>query len=99
MKNFILENFIFELNSQLSGINFDSAHKNVNSHAHELTTLFKAVLDKHAPLRAMSQNKKRLSKKPWITRGLLKSIRTKNKLFKTCYKSDDVAKNKNTKNI
>ena len=92
MKNFILENFIFELNSELSRIDFDSAQKNVNSHAHELTTLFKAVLDKHAPLRAMSRNEKRLSKKPWITRGLLKSIRTKNKLFKTCYKSDDVAK-------
>ena len=40
----------------------------------------------------MSRNEKRLSKKPWITRGLLKSIRTKNKLFKTCYKSDDIAK-------
>ena len=87
-----MRNFIFELNSQLSRIDFNSAHKNVNSHAHELTTLFKAVLDKHAPLRVMSRNEKRPSKKPWITRGLLKSIRTKNKLFNTCYKRDDVAK-------
>ena len=70
----------------------DVRYKNVNSHAHELTTLFKAVLDKHAPLRAMSRNEKRLGKEPWITRGLLKSIRTKNKLYNTCYKSDDVAK-------
>ena len=99
MKNFILENFIFELNSQLSRIDFDSAHKNVNSHAHELTTLFKAVLDKRAPLRAMSRNEKRLSKKPWITRGLLKSIRTKINCLKHVTKVMMLPKNKNTKNI
>ena len=59
MKNFILKYFIFELNSQLFRIDFDSAHQ-----AHELIILFKAVLDKHAPLRAMSRNEKRQSKKP-----------------------------------
>ena len=49
--------------------------------------MFNSVLDKHAPKRLMSRKEKRLSDKPWITRGILKSIKTKNKLFKKYFKS------------
>ena len=35
----------------------------------------------------MSRKEKCLSDKPWITRGILKSIKTKNKLFKKYFKS------------
>ena len=31
----------------------------------------------------------KLKAKPWITKGLLKSITTKNKLFQQCYKHQD----------
>jgi len=46
-------------------------------------------LDKYAPLRRMSRREKRLSEKPWITPGILKSIKTKNKLFRKLFKSND----------
>ena len=36
----------------------------------------------------MSRKEKRLNEKPWITRGILTSIKTKNRLFKKYYKSN-----------
>ena len=39
------------------------------------------LIDKHAPLRTASKRKTKQLLKPWITKGLLKSIRIKNRLF------------------
>ena len=44
------------------------------------------MLDKHAPLTALTRKEKRRKKKPWITPGILASIKTKNKLFKKVFK-------------
>ena len=40
----------------------------------------------------MSRRERKLSKKLWKTKGILKSIRTKNKLFQSCYKCSEVSK-------
>ena len=45
------------------------------------------TLDKHQPMRELSKKEKRLREKPWITKGLLKSISTKRSLFKQ-FKND-----------
>ena len=39
----------------------------------------------------MSRRERKLNEKPWITKGILKSIKTKNKLFKSCYKCSKVS--------
>ena len=39
------------------------------------------VLNKHAPLRDASVSKLKMLTKPWLTAGLSKSIKVKNKLF------------------
>jgi len=39
------------------------------------------TLYKHAPLKMMSRKQQRMHRKPWISKGILKSIKTKNKLF------------------
>ena len=39
-------------------------------------------------MRPMSRKEKRLNEKPWITRGILTSIKTKNRLFQK-YKSNN----------
>ena len=39
------------------------------------------VVNKHAPLRDASVNKLKMLTKPWLTAGLSKSIKVKNKLF------------------
>ena len=46
-------------------------------------------INKHAPLERVSKRQAKLSKKPWITSGILKSISIKNKLYKRFLKSKD----------
>ena len=54
-----------------------------------ITLVFKSVLDIHAPLRPQTRKEKALNKKPWITTVLLKSVKTKNKLFRKLFKSNN----------
>ena len=41
------------------------------------------IINKHAPLRSISNRKQKFLAKPWLTAGLRKSIRVKNALFYT----------------
>ena len=70
---------------------------------HEATTCtinaLKSIVDKHAPIKQVSSNKERLLKKPWISRGILKSIKTKHTMYKTHFLSKDPVKVKNLRNI
>ena len=51
-----------------------------------------STLNKYAPCRHISRGEKKLNKKPLITRGILKSIKTKNRLLKSYYKCLDLNK-------
>ena len=42
----------------------------------------KEILDKHAPFKKLSIQDEKLSKKPWITTGILNSIKNKNRLYR-----------------
>ena len=42
-------------------------------------------LDHNAPLIKLSRKLTKLASKPWVTEGLLNSIKTKNKLYKKSY--------------
>ena len=63
---------------------------------HEATTCtigaLKSIVDKQAPIKQVSRNKERLFKKPWISRGILKSIKTKHIMYKTHFLSRNHAK-------
>ena len=50
---------------------------------------FKQITDMHAPLRLNSRKERKLALKPWITKGILKSIKTKNSSFNQCYKRNN----------
>ena len=91
-KNFNLENFLVDMKKNLLKIDFDSPNSNINIDVRNLTTTFKTVLNKHVPLRTMTRKEKRLSEKPWITKGILVSIKMKNKLFRVCFKSNNADK-------
>ena len=57
--------------------------------------IVKSVVDKHAPLKIATRTQSKLNKKPWITRGLMTSIRKKQKLYKTHFlKGSDSEKKK-----
>ena len=90
MKSFDIEKFIFDLNDQILNTNhLISSDSNVNISVIKISEAFMNTLNKHAHCRCMSRREKKLNEKPWITRGILKSIKTKNRLFKFCYKCLD----------
>ena len=77
-KHFVLENFLTDLNAKMSEIKRNYSETNINTDVSNITLAFKSVLDIHAPLRPQTRKEKALNKKPWITTGLVKSIKTKN---------------------
>ena len=48
----------------------------------------KEIIDKNVPLIKLSKSKQKLKLKPWITKGILKSIKYKNKLYKMLCKNN-----------
>ena len=50
---------------------------------------FSDIVNQHAPLRPQTTKEFKLSTKPWLSKGILKSIQTKNALFTKCYKKND----------
>ena len=51
------------------------------------------IVNQHAPLRPQTRKEFKLSTKPWLglawlSKGILKSIQTKNALFTKCYKKN-----------
>ena len=89
MKHFVLEDFLTDLNAKMSEIKLNYSETNVSTDVSNITLSFKSVLDIHAPLRPQTRKEKTLNKKSWITMGLLKSIKTKNKLFRKLFKSNN----------
>ena len=51
--------------------------------------IFRNTLNKSAPLRKQARKEKKLKRKPWITRDILKSIQHKNNLYKQCLKQQN----------
>ena len=49
----------------------------------EFVKIFKCVIDKHAPFKRASRKQRKLIQKPWITKGIFKSIKNKQKLYKS----------------
>ncbi|XP_077995944.1 uncharacterized protein LOC144449300 [Glandiceps talaboti] len=56
--------------------------KDVNLALQHFVDRFKDIIAKHAPLKCIRTSKKKKRVKPWLTPGILKSVRTKHKLFK-----------------
>ncbi|XP_065675763.1 uncharacterized protein LOC136091972 [Hydra vulgaris] len=88
--NIILRNFK-KLNSEEFSnyyleINWDKVIKvsnsNTNKSYEDFFTTFNSLLDKHAPLKKLSNRGLTRSLKPWITSAILTSIKKRNNIFK-----------------
>ena len=79
-KNFNTENFLIELSENL---NIFYNNCTVDEQFERFFDIFNITLSKHAPLRRKSRKEKKLNSKPWITKGILISTKTKNKLYCT----------------
>ena len=91
MKNFQLDKFLEDLSGKYS--NFTVMPDDpINNQFKEFIEILTAVVNKHAPLRKMSRRDKRLQAKPWLFKGLLKSIKRKNDMFSELHKNWDAGK-------
>ena len=77
-KNFNTENFLIEL---IEDLNVFHDNYIVDEQFERFLNIFNITLSKHAPLRRKSRKEKKLNSKPWITKGILISSKTKNKLY------------------
>ena len=58
---------------------------NLDMHFNNLVANIEAVVDKHAPLQTVSRKWRRFSQKPWLTKGIITSIKHKQKLYRTFF--------------
>ena len=67
-------------------------NKNVNYSFDEFLKIITTILDRYAPYKKVPLKLQTPSHKPWITRGILKSINVKNNLHKKALKTKNVNK-------
>ena len=60
---------------------------------------FNNLLQKHAPIKKLSNKDKKTMKKPWITKGILKSIEEKNRIYRKCIRTKNSTKNEEMHNL
>ena len=64
---------------------FSYQHRILEKAGQTLIKTISDVTETHAPLQTASRRQKRLQKQPWITKGILISIKSKQKLYKTFF--------------
>ena len=76
------------LKKDLSGVTWEEVFKMQNPQEAYNTffTTLAEYYDKNFPLKQITNKIKKI-KSPWITKGIIKSIRTKNKLYKNSFKT------------
>ena len=80
MSHFVANEFIDDLNDEFSkSSTISSALPEIAFN--KFIDIFKTTINKHAPLQKPTRRVKRLQKKPWLTKAILISTKTKNKLF------------------
>ena len=65
---------------------------NFNSVFTDFLNCIKTQISNHAPLQIVSRKQRRIQAKPWITKGLLISIKHKQKLYRTHYLTQNLSK-------
>ena len=86
--NLVMQTYLQNLPSSFNlNTNYEQAFQ-------KFVHIVKSVVDKHAPLKIATRTQSKLNKKPWITSGLMTSIRKKQNLYKTYFlKESDSEKN------
>ena len=86
LKNFDIMAFNKELEGKI-GTLLSNTHQTVNCLTNQFLNDFKSLVDKHAPLRKLSRREVKLKRKPWISKFIMKDIRSKNILFRKLLRS------------
>ena len=83
MKNFNAEAFFCNISLKVQSLTFT---KDPNLAMKNLFDGISTVVENHAPLKHLSRKERKIRSKPWLTKGLLKSLKTKNILFYLYFK-------------
>ena len=70
----------------------DITADNYNFIFNKFLLIVRSAIDFYAPLRQASRRQKRIQSKPWLTKGLLVSIKRKQKLYRSHFMSHDLEK-------
>ena len=65
------------------------SHSSLDQHFNRLVSAMSEVIEKHAPLQTALRKQKRMQNKPWLTKGLLVSIKNKQILYKKFFLSNN----------
>ena len=85
---FIPEIFCEDLKNNLNFFFFNLpllTKDNFNENFEKFTNIVSSTIDKHAPLTKLSRRQLKLYSKPWLTKGIINSIKNKRKMFKSQY--------------
>ena len=86
-RHFNKEAYIEE--AQQTNFHNNNHNSDINTKYEHFQNKFLELLNKHAPLKPNSKRLMKQQRKPWITKGILKSISTKNSLLKKVIKTKD----------
>ena len=87
-KNFCKDDYLNELSEVEWNLQGD-----VNSLCSGFLSTFTSIVNKHIPVKSISKQQRKLLRKPWITPGLLRSIKHKHSVYYHCFvKGNDVQK-------
>ena len=89
--NFHKENFILDI-SQLDWSLILHPSKTLHAKTQDAIDAIQLIVNKHAPMKLASQAKQKQMSKPWITKGILKSIKLKQKMYRSHFLSHDYEK-------
>ena len=78
-----LENKLIPLANEFT--NSSITRENFDEHFSRVLTAISDVTEIHAPLQTASRKQKRIQLKPWLTQGLLESIKNKQRFYRTCF--------------
>ena len=59
----------------------------------------KDIVNKHAPLKEATNSERKQLSKPWLTQGLLKSIKRKQKMYKSHFFQQKSSEGKRVKTV
>ena len=80
-KNFKINEFVEEL-YKIDLINITANGTNINESFDIFFNTIEGLLNTMAPIRKQTKNEKRLEQRPWITKGLLKSMQIRDSLYR-----------------
>ena len=78
-KHFVVDDSLTDLNNEVLS-NLSTNNDDPNIMCSNFIEICLKTLNVHAPLRKKTRKEQQLTKKPWITKDILMSIKTKNKL-------------------